>query len=349
MIQSGDTINFPYITDMRVQSYTSGTDLTIDDFTASQSSLTINRSKAATAYIDPEQVKQAEDKGYPEKLAKQAAFVLAQELDQKVLQDGVDNANNTVAGGSISASSVYSTLTDCMASLQRSNAQGPYFAVLDPERVALLAQSEVANGFNVADNALMNGFVGDSQAGFKIFNSNNLPTSVTLTLATNPTADDTLTVAGVTWTFKATPASAGEIDVGANAAASQADVKDALNGEGTPAATSYIEISTANRRKYQNIQLTCSAFTSDVATITAYGKQGNSSSLTATTDGFGTETGNLLCGSIGSIAIARQMTPQLFIRPEPKQIGDNYITHQLYGTTVFERDQERLVNLTLNV
>ena len=178
MVSSGDQINWPTITDQRVQSYTPGTDLTIDDFTAAQSSLTIDQSKASTVYVDPQEVAQAEDKGYPERLARQAAFVLAQELDQNVLAAGIAGANNSVTGGALTASTIYTKLTDAMAALQRSNgADGPMFAVLDPERCALLAQSEVANGFNLADSALKNGFVGNSQAGFRIFNSNNLPTS----------------------------------------------------------------------------------------------------------------------------------------------------------------------------
>ena len=79
IISSGDTINFPQVSDQRVQSYTPGTDLTIDASTATSSAMTINNSKASTVYVDPQEVAQAEYKGYPERLARQAAHVLAQE------------------------------------------------------------------------------------------------------------------------------------------------------------------------------------------------------------------------------------------------------------------------------
>jgi len=352
MVNSGDTINFPYINDMRVQSYAQGTDLTVDEFTATADALTINRSYAATTPIDPVQVKQAEFKGYPEALARQCAFVLGQELDQKVLYDGATNAGNSVTGGTLTASTIYSKLTDAMAALQRANgADGEMFAVLDPERVALLAQSEVANGWNVADRALMNGFVGDSQAGFRIYASNNLYVSNTWNQTTIPTATDTVTLFGVTFTFVAngTASAAGEISIGINAAAAQANFILAVNGTGTPGAATYVELSTANRRKLQNAQATCGAFATGVATITGYGKINGSETLTPTGEGWGTESGYLLCGKRGSVSCARQMMPSLYVRPEPKQLTNNYITHHLYGTTVFTRDADRLAAVSYNV
>jgi len=352
MVNSGDAINFPYINDMRVQDYTPGTDATIDDFTATQSTLTIDQSKLVGTYIDPQELKQAEAKGYPERLARQAAFVIAQELDQNVIQAGVTNAAATaVVGGALSSATIYTALTDSMANLDRENAtDGPMFAVIDPERCALLAQSEVANGYNLADSALKNGFVGDSQAGFKIFKSNNLPYAVTVTIATQPTNLDTITIAGVTWTCvtDGTAANAGEIAIGANIADFKTIFVVAMNGTGTAGASAYIDVSTANRRKYQNIQLTAATFSGDTCALTAYGKMSASETFTDATDSFGTETSQILTGRVGAISVARQMKPQLRIKPVPAQLGDNYLTHQLYGSAVFYRDTFRLGTITHN-
>jgi hypothetical protein len=302
--------------------------------------------------IDVTEVRQAKDKAYPVKLARQAAFVIGQELDQNALNHAIDTASNTTAGGTLTASTIYSTLADVMAQLQRSNAaDGPMFAVLDPERVSLLAQSEVANGFNLADSALKNGFVGNSQAGFKIYNSNNLPTSVGATIDTQPTNGDTFTIAGVTFTCvtDGTASSAGEVAIGANLADFQTIFPQAVNGTGTPGASNYIAVSVANRRILQNAQVTAGAFDTNVSTITAYGAQNNTETFTAATNVFGTETGSLLCGRMGALSVGMQMQPNLFIRPEPKQLSDNYITHTLYGRQVFSRDAARLTNLTINV
>jgi hypothetical protein len=63
---------------------------------------------------------------------------------------------------------------------------------------------------------------------------------------------------------------------------------------------------------------------------------------------FGTETTKLLFGRMGAPSLAIQMQPELYIRPEPKQISDNYITHVLYGTAVFSRDARRLTVANIN-
>jgi hypothetical protein len=290
------------------------------------------------------------DKQWAAKMARQSAFQLANNIDQAVLKEGVDNASNTVAGGTLSASTIYSKLTDVMAVLDRENATDrDMFAVLDPERIALIAQSEVANGFNLADNALSNGFVGDSQSGFRIFKSNNLPTAVTITVDTQPTATDTFTVLGVLWTCvtDGTAAAAGEINIGANVADFKTIFVDAINGAN--AGTDYVDVSKANRRKMQNAQIAAATFVADDCALTARGKIGASETFTAGTNVFGTETGSLLCGAIGGVSLGLQMLPNLYIREEPKQLVSNYITHTLFGKKVFSRDASRLVNLTINV
>jgi hypothetical protein len=92
-------------------------------------------------------------------LANEQAYVLANDIDQAVLKEGADNAASTITGGVLSASTLYAQMTNATATLQRANANdGELFAVLDPETCALLAQVEVANGFNMADSALSKWF-----------------------------------------------------------------------------------------------------------------------------------------------------------------------------------------------
>lgn len=348
---AGDVLNFPYMADVRVQAYTAGTDLTIDDLTATQSAMSIDQSRAATFYVDPTETRQSADKSWAAKMARQSAFVIAQEMDQNVLKTGTDGANVVVTGGTLSASTVLSKFGEAMQRLEEANAtDGEMFAVISPYVKNLLFQAEVANGFNKADTALSNGFVGPSSTGFKIYVSNNLETSVTLTVATIPTAGDTITVYGVTFTAAASGAAsaAGEFSIGANAAAAQANIKLAINGTGTAGATTYIDVSADNRRKLQNRQIAASTFATNVTTITGFGRINGTETLTAAADVFGTESSDLLFGRVGALSIGMQMYPELYVRPEPKKLGDNYITHTLYGKKVFFRDAARLVDMTYN-
>ena len=348
-LADGDTVNFPQMSDLRVQSYTQGTDLTIDALNASQSALSVDQSKAVTMAIDPVQERQAKAK-YAMNMAKQAAFRLANQIDKKLLGVGVAGANNTIVGGTPTSSTMYSLFTSARAQLFRNNAtDGSLWAVLDAARVALLAQTFVANGFVLADNFLKNSFSGMAH-GFEVYTSNNLPSSVGLTVSVLPTAGDTFTVYGVTFTFVATGTATnpGEISLGANIGATQPTIVTAINGTGTPGVSTYIDVSTDDRRILQNNDVLSSTFSGDVTTITAVGLIAGSETFTSGSNVFGTETTQMLFGRQGAISLGMQMEPNLYIKDEPKQLARNYITHTLFGAKVFSRDAFRLVKITHN-
>jgi hypothetical protein len=352
-LRSGQSIDWPYITRGRVQTYTPGTDLTMDANTATSDTMSINQSKAATFVLDPNQQAQAEDKTINAQLANEQAYVLANDIDQAVLKEGADNAASTITGGVLSASTLYAQMTNATATLQRANANdGELFAVLDPETCALLAQVEVANGFNMADSALSNGFVGKSHAGFYVYSSNNLPTTVTLTMATQPTNLDTITIAGVTWTWvtDGTAAAAGEINIGANIADAKLIFVTAINGTTPPVAGDYIDVSTENRRKYQQAGVAAAAFATNDCVITGFGKLACSETLTDATDNFSAETGSMLFGTKKAISLGMQIEPTMASAPNPNRpMETNYAIHDLYGKKVFYRDVDRLVKMTRTV
>ena len=61
----------------------------------------------------------------------------------------------------------------------------------------------------------------------------------TLTFAANPTANDTITIANVTYTFKSTLAAANDIKIGANLAATLTSFAKAINGTGVAGTDCY--------------------------------------------------------------------------------------------------------------
>lgn len=64
--------------------------------------------------------------------------------------------------------------------------------------------------------------------------------SGTVTIANAVPADgDNFVIAGVTYTFKATPAAAYDVDIGADIATTRANLIAAINGTGTPGPTTY--------------------------------------------------------------------------------------------------------------
>jgi len=356
-LSSGDQVNFPYVADVRIQDYTPGTELDIDPYSATQNSLIVNQSKAATVYIDPEEEKQALA-NYGMELAYQSAFQLKNNIDQAGLASLTNNASFNVAsqptGDALSSSTILTTMTNARAQLGRNNAgDGEHFAILDYERGALLEQALWGNGFQLADTTLRNGFAGNA-VGFKVYMSNNLPSTQTLTIDTLPTAGDTFKVFGVTFTFRANGAATlpGDISIGTGGSAladTQASVNQALLGTGTPGASNYIPVGVNQRRTLQNAQLGASAFSANVTTLTGFGKIGGQETLTASTNVFGNETSNLLFGRMGALSLGIQMYPELYVKEEPRMLGRNYITHTLYGVETFERDKQRVVRSAILV
>lgn len=353
-LHPGKTIDFPYATTSRIQNYSYSTDLTIDPTVSTSNTYAIDQVKAATANFDPLQNLVSNDMNIEDAVADEIGYQMARNIDQYILQTGITGALNTVAGGTLSASNMFETLTSVAATLARARARtGVRVAVLDPDRCAVLANTDKANGFNVADAALRNGFVGNTAAGFRVYMSNDLPYTVVMTVDTNPTAGDTFTIFGKTFTFRAngTAAVAGEISLGTGGSAladTVAIIRTAINGTGTPGASTYIDLATDDRRELLNAQITCSAFSANAATITCYGKMAPSETFTAATNVFGTETVSFLLGTMGAIDFTLQAAPDIEINKEPKNRSHNLIGTTQFGAGVFYRDKASLVKLTAN-
>lgn len=348
-ITPGKVIDFPYVSTVRVQDYTFSTNATVDDATFTSDTLTVDQVKIVTQQYDPLQNLQSHDPSWMDQNAEEMAYQLSRNIDQYCLSTFIDDAAGSVTGGTLTTSTLFSKMTDVSSTLARQRAgEGPRFAILDPERISLLAQVDVANGFNRADSALANGFVGMSSAGFMVYESNDLPCAVTLTCDTIPTAGDTFTLLGYTWTLVAdgTAASAGEVNVGANVADFKTIFVKLVNGT---TSTDYVDLSADQRREYANAQITAATFVGDDCAITAYGKIGASETFTTATNVFGTETSELLFGVMGAPSLVVQSEPEIEERKEPKNKSINLLGTTMYGADVFTRDKKRLVAMAINV
>lgn len=349
---SGQSVNFPQVNDLTVQDYVQGTDTNPIPLTATNSLLTVDQSKIVPFIVDPRQEKQATSK-YVVTMAQQAAFRLANVIDQKILSDCATLAFQKVTAGAVNTSTMYALLTDNSARLFNQNATDrELFCVVDSTRLSLLAQTFVSSGFMQSDKKLEDGFspFAGMAGGFRIYASNNLPAQILLTLPVNPTAGDVFSLYGATWTFVAngTATLPGDISIGANIAATQVIVINALNGTGVPGASTYIDISSDSRTVYTNNLLVAGAFAANVSTITGVGHFTPTSTFANVSNKLGSETTQLLFGSMGAPSLAIQMLPELYIAQLQYQIAKNYMTYTLFGSTVFSRDQRRLVAVTVN-
>lgn len=125
---------------------------------------------------------------------------------------------------------------------------------------------------------------------------NAVAAKVTLTLATLPTADDTMTIGTKVYTFKATAEADGDIAIGADVAATRLNIVAAINGTGEG------QVCTAHP------DVTCAAFSSADAVITAKVK-GAAGDAIASTETFSAD-GNVfsaatLAGGVNGTVAAK--------------------------------------------
>jgi len=354
MMTFGDVVHRPYISDAYPTDYTKGTAVTAQDIATTDESLDIDQSKVIPYYIDD--VDKIQNKyNTPLELSSRAAHLLAREIDATVLAQ-VTNAALDIDDGdiggtsgnpiSLSSSNAINTFGSAYAELGSNNVEmdRDWFCVIDPKMANVIMQSQIANGFNVADLSLRNGFLGD-WLGFKVFMSNNLRSSVSLGLATNPTESDTVVINGITFTFNATPSGAGSINIGGTAAASVDNLLACIMGTGT-AGTDYIALSAANIAKLRNDKVVATDGTTTLDLVAA-GRMTLSETLTDTTDAFATQTVYSVAGRMGSIDLVIQKEPTVDSRRASLKLGDDVLVHSLYGVKTFVEGAQRMVEINI--
>lgn len=353
-LRPGKTIDFPERSQVRLQDYSYSTNLTIDPYQEVSSTYTINQVKAATVNIDPLQVLTGFDLDPEGGLSDEIGYQLSRNIDQYAIATGLAGSLSTVAAGTVSASNQAELFNALFARLTTQRArQGFRFAVISPELAAVIANSNTANGFSLADSALRNGYAGDNAQGFRVYVTQETPYTVPLTVATNPTAGDTFTLKGYTWTYVAngTATNPGDISLGTGGSAltdTQTNTRAAINGTGTPGASTYIDFDTNTRRDLANAQVSAAAFSANASAISSYGSLMPTESFTSANNFFGTNVGSALMGVNGVIDLTVQSAPAITITQPEANVSKNMIGTTQFGAGVFSLDAPSLVKLTFN-
>ncbi len=349
-LQQGKAHDFPYVNDPTRQNYTPGIDLTVGLDEATSDQLTITQTPAVTITDDPISQAQRADKTLLAQRDLRSGQILAAGVDQTLFSTGLDavNSRNTVAGGTLSATNIMGFVLDVKSRIKDYEIGGmPLVAAIDPTRSALLSEYFIANGFNQADNTLVNGLVGKA-GGVTFYESNSLPYSANLQMATNPTAGDTIEIKGVTFTFVSSiGTTAGNVLIGANIAATQANLKTLIDDVTTTTATG-VALSKEDQSLFLNNEVEMGAWSSDVATVTGYGSLYPVETFTDGTDTWGTETSAILVSRKNAISLLMQQDLTYYEGRESKRPEVNHIFFQLFGSKVFHRNIKRLGKITFN-
>lgn len=218
-------------------------------------------------------------------------------------------------------------------------------AVLGPKTVATLRRSKSDRETRLGDQVLGNGVVGPWQ-GWTIVQNNNLPWSAELGLATQPTNGDTVTIAGVTFTFvDSIGTTPGNVLIGGNVGETRANLKKAIEG-GADAGTDYVDLSPRNDfiiRRKRRISTTDAA---DMA-MTGFGDISTSSDLTDGTDGFKNQVQDAAFMIRGSIDLVMQFV-ELEIAMKEKGFAELPKGIVGLGTKMFQDGEIMSVNLKVD-
>jgi hypothetical protein len=341
----------------------------VEAMTSSDDTLTVNQRATAAEQIDSyEQLMTSYD--LMSQQSRRQAYRISDYIDQFVLNMAatksgirqIDNGyissgtvdNTGYAISSSNANTIANAITEILSLGNAQENKGLFWVVTPYERTAILAYAQ-SHGFTVADSAISagrNGSVGKQFSGLDLYVSNNLTHTTNLTIATNPTAGDTITLVvngrSITGTFRASPSVAGEIKIGAAASNTQANIRAFLNGSGVGDGTDYFELATADRLALKMASpqsapgtfALAGAFATNVSAITVYGSLKVAKSLTAGSDGFSTVIRKTIAGVYGSIFLGLPSDGMTFdMKSVSGQHGREIVTAQVYDATIWNNQK----------
>ena len=266
-------------------------------------------------------------------------------LDNEVLAGGT-SAGTPIAVSATNPDEISTKVYALMQDAGVASSQGrPYF-MIDPSTARFFKLFGMNAGFNTADRQLMK--------GFEILPTFDFDYVVTpeieheqLTTGTSVIATDVFTVKGVTFTFVASPSTAGHVDVGADDEESLSNLAAAVNG-GAGAGSAYIAISAANRAILKNAGVKATS-TATTITVTGYGSLGVVSADSTLV--VGDEQKNLLAGLRNSTHLA--LPSKGFMVDEIDQVpgftGKELRSTQIYDSTVWTKNAPKICKVVVAV
>lgn len=287
--QDGRKAHRPILSHPGIGTYTPHSDISFDTKTASKQTLEVDTFKYAAEDIDVTESKQT-----PYDLISHSSMSirkgLMNQVEQKFLSE-ITNAQHSISNSPVQLDSlnILDVLQEAEGKLGAFDA--PYEStmralVLGPRSVATLRRAKSDRESRLGDSVLENGVVGPWQ-GWTVVQNNNLPWSGTLTIDTNPSDGDTVTISGVVFEFQDDLAdvAAGNVGVlrhGSTVGTSRANLAAAINDTGTVGTTYTAMTETQNfliRRKRA-----LAATSVEAMAFTGYGDISVSETFTASTN-----------------------------------------------------------------
>lgn len=358
-LKDGDTVKRVYRSNIRPADYSRGTDVTFVDITDTAESLTVDKSPVLPFYVDDLDALQShyDTRGkYTDDVVKDLNHVidgwyLAEVANATNVIDAADFGGTATNGATITPANIQKMFALAQKKLARQNVKmGNMFANLTPDVYQTLLEYLAGKESQLGDRTGENGSMG-SYFGFDLFVSNAVYWTGLLSIATQPTDGDTVTINGVTFTFKTTLGTdPGNVAIAGSADAARANLSELINAPGTTDA-GQVALSASNQAKLYGLASVDSAG-ADTLTLTYRGAGGIvvSETLTDTTDGWSTtkNMNHLMFGEKGAVDFVIQKQPTVQVEKAENRLGFKVIPYTLFGKKTFQDGTKKLVDIKVN-
>ena len=348
---------------VKVRTVVRGAASTIDSITDSTESLLVNIEKEVAVFISDGEAKQASNLNPGEYAGKQMALKIATDLDGRCFAEVVnasysfDNGDLTTGSSSgtpitLSNTTVPQMVTRLGAKLRNKNNQEVMTnmaLVVDSYAASDISQFIISKNIDIAGATFKNGYVGDVGSA-QMYISENLTSTSVLGLATQPTDGDTVTIAGVTFTFKTTLGStAGNVLIGASADTANTNLAALINNPSVTT-TEGVALSAANQAIIEKYTATADTTANTLTVVgTGTGRTLVSETLTAGGDTWSLNYLNCYYGKKGAIDLVLQDKKEVDVRPTSDRRGNNIFSSYLAGIKTFADGAKKFLNVKILV
>lgn len=336
--------------------YTPGTDITTQAVTGSKETLSIGTWLASLVTIDD-----------TEKV--QSIIELGSNISRKMMQDHnnrieqavlaeVTNAMHTLDDGSVGGTAGNNATVD-------TNTVPKFFIAADTKLDAIDApkagRTAVVGGHFLGQLKLQQAgrqtVFGDgvntrgvvaNLFGWDILYSNNLPWSATLTMGATPTDGDTVTIAGVTFTFKTTlGTTAGNVAIGGSANAACTNLSELINSPTTTDA-GQVALSAENVFLLRDKRRLTSTDNTGSLSLAGYGDIVVSETFTSASNVFSAQLQKSLFCVKGCVDMIVQIPPKIEVVRDQDQFADIVKSLLGYGKKTYADGAREMVYVKIN-
>jgi len=361
----GDTVKRVIVSYPASSTYTPGSDITSNAITGSNESLSIATWLASRVVIDDTE-------------RAQSIIELGQNISHKMMMDHnnrieqavmaeVTNSIWTLDDGNVGGTAGNNATVNTSTVPQFFVAADTKLDAIDAPKAGRTAvvgghflgqlklQQAARPGSVIADGVNTRGIV-TTLFGWDILYSNNLPYTAVLTITVNPTTADTITIAGVKFTFNTTIGTTvpGTVKVADTAANTVINLTAALNAVDTSitdaTTTGFLKLASEDiflLRDKRRIAAVASG-TNTIITLTGYGDIVVASSFTSGSNAWSGQRQDALFLVAGSIDIIVQIPPKIEVIRDNKQFADNVKSLLGFGKKTYADGARQMVRVKIN-